>query len=165
MFFRALMLVAGLTSGAGLSQFPEYSQQYAQRLAGAVDELSRFVEEFDADAVANGLNREEALDELANGGIMGAARAETMSTTLKRHDRLTADLQELRDVGPFTRAYNASRFTDGEIAKAAWADFKPAMPLTFEGIVFAAVGFIASLGVISAFAGLLRLLFRRKRRV
>ena len=55
MIARALALLGGLAGGVSLSQFPEYSQQYIQRLAGAVDELTLFVEGFDADATSVGL--------------------------------------------------------------------------------------------------------------
>ena len=49
MILRALTLAAGLTGAAGASQFPEFSQQYVQRLGGAVDELTRFVAEMQTD--------------------------------------------------------------------------------------------------------------------
>ena len=55
MFARVLTLAGGLSGAAGLSQFPEFSQQYAQRLGGAVEELQLFVEEFDADAAGVGM--------------------------------------------------------------------------------------------------------------
>ena len=57
MLLRAITMAGGLVGAAGLSQFPEFSQQYVQRLGGAVDELSRFVAEFDADAAAVGMTR------------------------------------------------------------------------------------------------------------
>ena len=162
MFLRAITLAGGMAGAAGLSQFPEFSQQYTQRLAGAVDELTRFVDEFDADAAAQGFTRAEALDDLNQGSQMGAARADTMGRTLARYNRLSADLEALRAAGPFTRAYNAGSFTDPEIAQAAWSDFKPAMPLTFEGAVFAGVGLLAGLGLIGGLIALIRMPFRRK---
>ena len=61
---RALILAGGVAGAAGLSQFPEYSQQYNQRLAGAVDELSHVVADFDASAAAEGLSREAALAQM-----------------------------------------------------------------------------------------------------
>lgn len=162
MLARALTLAGGLAGAAGMSQFPEFSQQYAQRLAGAVDELSRFVEEFDEDARAQGFSRDEALADLGQGGQMGAARAETMQRTLRRYERLRGDLDALRGAGPFTRAYRAGSLADPEIARAAWQDYKPAMPLTFEGAVFAGVGLLAGLGVIAGLGGLVRMPFRRR---
>ena len=68
MIARVLALLGGLAGGASLSQFPEYSQQYIQRLAGAVDELTLFVTEFDADAASVGLSWDEALQECGHEG-------------------------------------------------------------------------------------------------
>lgn len=162
MFARIVVLAGGLSGAAGLSQFPEFSQQYLQRLAGAVDELGRVVAEFDEDAADLGLSREAALVDLAKGGEMGAARADTMVETLSRYDRLSGDLEVMRDAGPFTRAYNAGRFTDTELAEAAWQDFRPAMPLTFEGAVFSGAGLLAGLGIMSLVVALIRWPFRRR---
>jgi len=44
---RTLGILGGLALGLTLSQFPEYAQQYVQRLGGAVDELRIIVEDFD----------------------------------------------------------------------------------------------------------------------
>ena len=52
---RVVSVVVGLMGGAGLAQFPEYAQQYTQRLGGALDELSRVVADFDRSAAATGL--------------------------------------------------------------------------------------------------------------
>lgn len=165
MFARALMLAGGFSGAAGLSQFPEFSQQYAQRLGGAVDELSRVVADFDADAAGVGLSRQEALEDLASGGAMGRARAETMAKTIDRHARLKADLSALQGAGPFTRAYLATNMTDRQIASRAWEAYKPAVPVTFEGAVFAGVGFLTGLMILGALVSLLRLPFRRRRTV
>ncbi|MEP2533452.1 DUF2937 family protein [Shimia sp.] len=163
MIGRVVVLAGGLSGAAGLSQFPEYSQQYTQRLAGAVDELTRFVSEFDADARGLGLSRQEALAELADGGAMGAARAQTMEGTLFRYDRLTSDLRALQNAGPFMRAYHAGRLSDAEIAEAAWQDYRPAMPLSFEGAVFGGVGLVAGMCLMALVIGLIRMPFRRRR--
>lgn len=145
-----------------LSQFPEYSQQYAQRLGGAVDELRQFVEDFDADAARVGLGREQALSELSRAGALGAERAETMQSTIERFDRLSSALADLKDAGPFSRAYHAVHFNDPGIAQAAWQDFKPAVPLTFEGAIFSGAGLAAGGLLVSIFLGFLRMIFRRR---
>ncbi len=164
MITRALTLVGGLAGAAGFSQFPEYSQQYMQRLGGAVDELSRFVSEFDEDASELGLSREAALVDLAKGGSMGAARADTVVSTIEREARLSADLAALQGAGPFTRAYEMRRFTDSEIASRALDAFKPAVPLTFEGGIFAGTGFLAGFALLSSLIALLkRLVMRREK--
>ncbi|WP_138933650.1 DUF2937 family protein [Roseovarius arcticus] len=163
MLGRALTLVGGLAGAAGLSQFPEFSQQYVQRLGGAVDELGRFVAEFDADAGEAGLTRSAALADLGQGGTMGAQRAETMAGVILRYERLSADLVALRSAGPFTRAYQMRSFADAEIAQAAWEDFQPAVPLNLAGSIFAGAGFLAGLTLMGTIMALLRALFRRRR--
>lgn len=165
MFFRALTLAGGVVGGLGVAQFPEYSQQYLQRMAGKVEELTRFVEEFDADARKVGVSREQALIDLAQGGAMGAERAQTMVTTIARQKKFSQALQDLRQAGPFTRAYHAGAFTDPELARGTFSDFKPALPLTFEGAVFGGVGFLGSLGLLGLLGWLVRLPFRRKSNV
>lgn len=165
MIARMLTLAGGLAGAAGLSQFPEFSQQYTQRLAGAVDELSRVVEDFDRSAAAEGLDRQAALDAMAGSGFVERRRVD-MTRTIERKSRLEADLAALRGAGPFTRAYEAAHFDDMEIARRAAQDFKPAMPLTFEGISFAAVGLFVGWLAIATVLYVLRLLLwpvRRRR--
>lgn len=160
MILRAITLAGGLAGAAGLSQFPEYSQQYSQRLGGAVDELSRVVGDFDASARAVGLTRAAALEQMAGTAFLDRRRAD-MTRTFERHARLTSDLAALRGTGPFMRAYHAARLTDPEIAARAWGDYRPALPLTFAGAVFAGLGFLLGSGVGAAVARVLRWPFLR----
>lgn len=147
MILRAITLAGGLAGAAGLSQFPEYSQQYSQRLGGAVDELSRVVGDFDASAQAVGLTRAAALEQMTGTAFLDRRRAD-MTRTFERHARLTSDLAALRGAGPFMRAYHAARLTDPEIAARAWGDYRPALPMTLAGAVFAGLGFLAGAGMI-----------------
>lgn len=163
MFLRVLTLAGGLTGAAGLSQFPEFSQQYVQRLGGAVDELSRFVDEFDADAAGLGLSRAAALADLEAGGAMGAARADTMGRVIARHARLSDDLQVLEVAGPFTRLHRVGHLGDAEIAAKVWQAYRPALPLTFEGVVFAGAGFLGGLAVVGGLGGIARRLAGRRK--
>jgi len=159
---RIVTLAGGLAGATGLSQFPEYSQQYLQRLGGAVDELSRVVADFDASAAAEGLSREAALAQMVGTDFV-ERRRDDMARTITRHDRLSADLAALRGTSPFARAAQPQRFTDREIAARAWDDFKPAVPVTFEGLSFAGIGFLGGALILSGLIGLLRLPFRRRR--
>ncbi len=163
MLRRAMILAGGISCGAACSQFPEFSQQYTQRLAGKVEELNLFVEDFDKDARKVGKTREQALVALAQGGEIGAARSETMVNTLARRDRLENALTELKGATAYERAKMASMFTDSELARGTWDDFKPAVPLTVEGAIFTGGGFILGTGVMMVLLGLLGGLFRRNR--
>jgi hypothetical protein len=164
MIFRMIAVSGGLACAAGLSQFPEYSQQYTQRLSGAVDELSSVVAQFDADAESLGLSRDQALAELSLGSRMGEARAQSMGQVLERHARLSADLAALKTSTNVEKALNPKYFSDSAVARAAWADFKPAVPFTPEGAGFAGAGFLAGYGLLAALLTGLRRLFRRSSR-
>ncbi|MEP1520778.1 DUF2937 family protein [Ascidiaceihabitans sp.] len=163
MILRALTLAGGLAAGAATSQFPEFSQQYAQRLGGAVDALSQVVADFDASAAQEGLTRSAALDQM-NGTAFVERRRKDMERTFDRHAKLSADLDALQGQGPFTRAYHAARMTDGDVAGAAWDNFQPALPLNFAGAVFAGVGFLAGMIGLGAVLAVLRWPLRFMRR-
>jgi hypothetical protein len=160
MIIRTLTLVGGLIAGAGASQFPEFSQQYAQRLGGAVDALSEVVADFDASAVAEGLTRPQALEQMQGTDFIERRRFD-MERTFDRHAVLSEDLKLLKDAGPFTRAYNATRFRDGDVANAAWEAYQPAVPLNLTGAIFAGFGFLAGWISIAAMLAVVRWPFRR----
>lgn len=162
MILRAIAMVGGLACAAGLSQFPEYSQQYTQRLSGAVDELSSVVVQFDTDAESLGLSRDAALAELSLGSRMAQARAQSMGQVLERHSRLRADLASLRGSTVVQKALKMRHFSDSDVARAAWADFKPAVPVTPEGAGFAGVGFVAGYGFLAGLMAALSRVFRRR---
>ncbi|WP_300062247.1 DUF2937 family protein [uncultured Roseobacter sp.] len=140
MILRAITLVAGLAGAFGAAQFPAYSQQYLQRLGGAVDALSEVVADFDASAAAEGLSRAEALAQMRGTNFVDRRRAD-MIRTFDRHARLSADLAVLQGQGPFMRAYHAAHLTDAEVAQRAWQAFQPSIPVTIASGAFAGVGF------------------------
>ncbi|MEP4198890.1 MAG: DUF2937 family protein [Aliishimia sp.] len=159
---RILALMAGLAGAAGFSQFPEFSQQYVQRLGGAVGALGEVVADFDTSAQAEGLSRADALAQMVGSDFVARRRAD-MERTLDRYDRLNAQLSEVQTAGPFMRAYYAGT-VDGEIARAAWDSYQPAVPLNFAGGVFGSAGFLTGWAcVVAIFGGLGRLLRRRHR--
>lgn len=160
MIVRTLTLIAGLSGAAVTAQFPEFSQQYAQRLGGAVDELTAVVADFDASAQASGLTRQEALAQMQGSDFLTRRRAD-METTLQRHERLSAAMAALQDAGPFTRAYELRHFSDAEIARRTYDAYKPALPLTFEGAAFAIVGYAGAALVMALLLALLKWPFSR----
>lgn len=148
MILRALTLAAGLLGGATASQFPEFSQQYTQRLGGAVSALEDVVADFDASARAAGLSREAALAEMTGTTFLDRRQAD-MKATVARHARLSEDLARIEGAGPFMRAYHATRLTDRDIAQAAFAAYQPAVPLNLAGALFALAGFLAAISGVS----------------
>lgn len=142
MMFRALVLAGGLLGATVASQLPEYSQQYRQRLGGAVDALAEVVADFDASAQAEGLSREEALSQLRGTAFLERRRTD-MARTFDRYASLQANLVALQGAGPFMRTYHVAKSPDLEVGAAAFETFEPAVPLTVAGGMFAATGFVA----------------------
>lgn len=163
MILRALALSAGLAGGAVATQFPEFSQQYVQRLGGAVDALDTVVQDFDASARAEGLTRDAALAQMGGSPFLDRRRAD-MERTIARHAALSADLAALESAGPFLRAYRAHRMTDRDVAQAALAVYQPALPLNIVGLSFAATGFALCAAVAGFVLRLCLWPFRRRGR-
>jgi hypothetical protein len=162
MILRALTLAGGLAGAAAVSQFPEFSQQYVQRLGGAVDALAEVVSDFDASAAAVGLSREDALAQLRGSEFLERRRAD-MTRTMARHATLQRDLAEIEGAGPLMRAYHLPHLSDTDVAQAAWAAYQPALPLNFAGALFGGFGFVAGLLGVGLILRLLAWPFRRQR--
>ncbi|MFW2587633.1 DUF2937 family protein [Sagittula sp. SSi028] len=170
MITRVLALGAGLTGALGASQFPEFSQQYMQRLGGAVDELSRQITRYEADASAAGLSLPLYLGALAAEGPLAKTQAANMAADITRFEDLSEDLSALQNAGPFMRAKLATHLGDRQIWSRAREAFEPAVPATFEGATFAGTGFVAGWGIVGVLSWFLRNLwitlrrpFRRRR--
>ena len=161
---RVLAVAAGLSGAAGLSQFPEFSQQYTQRLSGAVEELDRVVAGFDADARRLGLTRQAALADLSQGGRMGAARATSMQEVLARHARLSAELASAKASGVMDKVMMLNTYLGSDVARGTLRDFQPAVPVTAGGLGFGAVGFTLGYGLVLALWGGAAWLLRGRRR-
>ncbi|WP_018700341.1 DUF2937 family protein [Amorphus coralli] len=161
MLGRTITVTVAVVCGVVTSQVPEYTQQYRQRLGGAVDELRAVVQSFDADAERVGYTRPQAIAALARAeDPFPRERARSMQVTIDRYERLSRQQTEFRSAGPFQRIVVLAQDFDPTLAENAWEDFQPAVPTTAEGAVAAGVG--AGFGVL--LVGFLSLLFRRRRR-
>src|ERR1041385_2658707 len=93
--------IGGVVLAAMLSQFPEYDQQYTQRLGGAVDELRAMTTDFDRAAELGALSRIEAIDRYnASNDEFLAGRGTSMTATFQRYDKLSTTLTQIQNAGP-----------------------------------------------------------------
>lgn len=161
MIGKALRLVGGLAGAATLSQYPEFSQQYIQRLGGQVDALAAIVGDFDRSATDNGLTRDAALDQLQGTAFLTARKGD-MQTAFARFDRLSGDLALLRLATPIERITMPQRLADHATFNATWADFRPALPLSVAGAVAAGAGFVVAWAAVRFILSLLLWPFRRR---
>lgn len=159
-------MVAGL-GGVGLavllSQFPEYAQQYTQRLGGAVDELQVITEDFDRAAEQGGLDRREALARYnASNDEFLAGRGTSMTATFQRYEYLRSTLAEIEGAGPVERLQALPAYLDTDIGRRTLENYRPAIPMTMEGILYAGAGFILGYLVVSGLWRFCALPFRRR---
>lgn len=159
--WRILAILGGVSGAVTLSQFPEFSQQYLQRLAGKVDALTEIAVKFDATAVKNGLDREAALMQMSGTPLLVDQQAD-MRATLSQQAWLADNLAELRAATPLARLTMPQRMGDVDTLRATYADFRPALPVNTEGAVTAGLGYLGGWGVVGVFGLGLRRLFRRR---
>jgi len=158
---RSLGLVGGLALALVCSQFPEYAQQYTQRLGGAVDELRTITADFDTAATGAGMTRQQALEHYAHSpDTFLAGRGTSMEATFARYAYLSATLQEIRGANAWQRVRLIPQFLDTDVGMRTLDSFQPAVPVTAEGLAYAAVGFVIGYMLASALYSLLTLPFR-----
>lgn len=161
---RMIAGIGGLALAIALSQFPEYAQQYTQRLGGAVDELRVITEDFDRAAVAGGLDRTAALARYnASNDDFLAGRGMSMTATFQRYDQLSTTLARIQDAGPIERFQLLPAYLDTDIGQRTLENYQPAVPVTMEGILYAGGGFILGYLVLSGLWRFASLPFRRRR--
>lgn len=158
---QKLIFAGALATGVAGSQFPEFSQQYLQRLGGQYDALYQIARDFDASATKAGLTRTAALAEITGSTFQDAHRAD-MENAFARLEKVTADLTLLRAASPLERMAFPHRFRDGETFAATWADFSPAVPFTFEGAMAAGIAALAGWLGLKGLIAALRWPFRKR---
>ena len=136
--FDRLLCVAGAIL---FSQVPEFIQQYLQRLGGHLDEAQRQLGRLRAAAEASGLTveqlaaRTEADPDAAIGKLGGVLRE-----AISRVQQLSEAEAAIRHASLWTKPFVFARYYDEAIARATGSVFRPAVPTTIEGLVYALVG-------------------------
>ncbi|WEK03814.1 MAG: DUF2937 family protein [Candidatus Devosia phytovorans] len=147
---RVIAGIGGVGLAVVLSQFPEYAQQYTQRLGGAVDELRIITQRFDTEAAAAGLDRQQALDRYntaTDGFIVGRGTSE--AANFVRLEQLSGTLAQIQNADPVERLQSLPAYLDSDIGRRTLENYKPAVPVTMEGILYAGVGLILGYLVMS----------------
>jgi len=149
MLIRRLALFFAMIFGLIGAQFPEYAQQYRQRLGGAIDELNAIIARFDADAAQNGLSEQEGITHLQhNPDVFVQSRGAQMTEIVTRRDKLARQAEIYTDGGAVKRVWELATQADPSIAWRAYESFEPGVPVTTEGLISALIGFIIGGGLI-----------------
>ena len=143
MLLRRLAIAIGLLCALLGSQFPEFAQQYRQRLGGALDELNRMVAQFDAEVAGQSLNRAQGLDRLEkNDDPLARERGAAIAGDIGRAERLQRQQDALKSAGPLTRVAALAENFDAPTLRQAVADYEPAVPVTIEALIIGAIGLL-----------------------
>ena len=147
---RVVVLLAAFFGGVLGSQFPEFAQQYRQRLGGALAELDAIVDQFDADAARNNLTREAALDTYDNAREPFLRdQGQSMTEVLARYERLFQQKVRLEAAPELLRPIVMLNQPDTRTFGGVWTDYRAAVPVTVSGFLWAALGFIFLGGLVS----------------
>ena len=112
----------------------------------------------------SGETRDSAIARLrGNADDLASRQGAAMQANVERLGRLETHRQAMMQAGPFARVALMVRDGDRDVMEAAYRDFEPAVPVTEEGILSAAIGFVAVWGGLLLLAGFLRSLWRRPR--
>jgi hypothetical protein len=160
---RLLIVIVMIVSGTATSQLPEFSQQYRQRLGGAIDALEDILADFNRDAERHGLTSAEAIArQKQSTDPFVRSRGDSMLNAEIRLSRLKQQQAELQSAGPMERLVVFVRGVDPQLAQATAEDFEPAVPVTVAGLGSAGVGALAGLVLMRLLVGLARLGRRRR---
>jgi hypothetical protein len=163
---RIVRLASAIVLALALSQFPEFVQQYVQRTGGAVDALEPLVERFDSSAARAGLTRQAALARLErNPDDLVVGQSAATADAIARYEDLRQSYSDLASAGDFKRLLVFAASVDPAIARRTMGDFRPALPVTMEGLAHAGVGLVLGYGLgalIAAIAAALLALRRRE---
>jgi hypothetical protein len=141
------------------SQAPEFMQQYLQRLGGHLAEARRQLTQFEEIARQAGRTLQELTAQYATNAdpaVIGMSRL--IGETDTRVVLLSASEAALRDAPVWTRPFVFLRQLDWEIVRGTAGVYKPAVPTTLEGTLYALVGVIVILAI---YHGVLAPLARR----
>jgi DUF2937 family protein len=125
------------------SQAPEFMQQYLQRLGGHLDEARRQLHQFQAVAAQSGLTLERLISQTTTNSDSAVAKlGGVMSQAVVRVDTLESAQSAIQNASLWSRPFVFLRHVDSSLAHATWAIFKPAVPTTAEGLVYAGFGML-----------------------
>lgn len=130
------------------SQGPEFMQQYLQRLGGHLAEAQRQLASFQAAAAEAGVPLERFISQTGATADPGVARlGGIMSDTVQRVSSLQAAQDTLFHASLWVRPVVFLRHLDLGIGRATWAVYRPAVPTTIEGFIYALTGMLVFLAL------------------
>ena len=160
---RVVAGFGGVALAVALSQFPEYAQQYTQRLGGAVDELRIVTQKFDRDAQEAGLDRQQALTRFeTSADTFLAGRGVSEAANFVRYEQLSTTLARIQNANALERFQMLPAYLDTDIGARTLENYQPAVPVTVEGVLYAGGGLLVGYLFLSGIWRFLAMPFRKR---
>lgn len=146
-FFDGMLdRIFSVLGAISFAQFPQFIQQYLQRLAGHMDEARRIVERYKLAADRAGMEFDPYVERFKeDSDPVVAEHGYIMAEAVERLDFLIRAVESLQQSNMFTRPFVFFGNLDTDIAWQAWLIFQPGVPTTVEGLVYALTGIAAGL--------------------
>jgi hypothetical protein len=146
-FIDSLMdRICAVLGALAFAQFPQYCAQYIQRLGGHVDEAARNMEKYREIAKDVGKSLYQYSQHLLNSKDPAVFKTgQKIAGDLERYDQLAAALKELQNAPAYKKFFVFIKNIDLDIARAAWDNFTPGLPVTLEGAAYAAAGIVVGM--------------------
>ncbi len=130
------------------SQGPEFMQQYLQRLGGHLGEARRQLVVFEQTAAQAGLSLDRFIAQTNSNPDPAVAKlAGVMSDAAERAASLQAAHESLLHASLWERPFVFLAHLDVGIARATGAIYRPAVPTTIEGLIYALAGMLVFLAL------------------
>ena len=143
---RMLDRILCAAGAVAFSQFPEFVQQYLQRLEGHLDEARLALDRFRDAASQSGMTLEQLVSGASQNPDPAIARlGEVVRAASTRVQELAAADQALRQSTLVTRPFVFLAHADWRIARATLSIYRPAVPTTGEGLLYAGAGMVVAL--------------------
>jgi hypothetical protein len=135
--------VCAALGAVAMAQFPQFCAQYIQRLGGHVDEAARNIEKYREIAKETGKSLYQYSQHLLNSKDPAVFKTgQKIAGDLERYNQLAAALKELQNAPAYKKFFVFISHLDMDIARGAWENFTPGLPVTMEGAAYAAAGII-----------------------
>lgn len=163
---KAGLLLFGIVGALLLSQFPEFFQQYTQRLGGHLDEVSAQVDGLERRAAEAGKDLRGYLRGfLLHRDVEVRREGMELQALVERRAALARSYEALAGVEQWWRAPRFVEHVDWKIAASTVRIYRPAVPVTPEAAGYAGAGFGLGALIFLAILGLWGPENRRSRRI
>ena len=129
-------------------QLPEFIQQYLQRLGGRLDEARRQLAEFEAVAAQSKLTLAQFIERTSTNADTAVANlGGVMQGAIERVNELAGAETAIRNASLWEKPFVFFAHFDRAIAGATLEIYRPAVPTTAEGAIYAIAGIVTFLGI------------------